>query len=652
MGGRYRLDHLLGEGGMGAVYAATGPDGEPLALKLMHRSGDDEERFTREAALLCSIQHPGVVRILDFGRDTELDASYLVMERIAGESLESFVGEPMPWETALQVIEGVAEALAEAHLNGIVHRDVKAANVMLVRDGSEFRTVLVDFGIARSADPRYANLTAEGAVFGTPDYMAPEQCHGPNVGPAADVYSLGVLLYELLTGRVPFEGSPMEVLIAKQRQSPTLPESVAPDRPIPPEVAELAIAMLAIDPRRRPQTAGEVVQKVRRIRGGGERTLTLRAGELRSVLAETRGSDATAASRSPLPLAIAGAVAIAAMFAVVAWDLSREPSPEPLEPAAASPERPAAPTPAAAPATSKVDLGIEEASTVAPDVGRASDPAVRCDFEPTLSPGARRQFPTSIAIVPESLDPTKPAPLLFVFWPGATDHGVDELGLPEFAEERGWVVVVGKVDIEKHPPDDYMKRLVGDAQELIREVCVDPRRRYAFGVRYGGKLAMYFARMWQTSAVGVFAGRLGRHGKERLPPDVPLIQLHGRRDTIRPLEGGPRCTDLAKWVHSAEDDAGYLREGRSCRGVLDSTDEHGAECRIWDCEARMTRCFVDADFRMPRDVIPPEHVACQQGPQTDYPVFERVADFFEEHGRLLAAEADEPRDEVVPTDED
>jgi serine/threonine-protein kinase len=233
--GRFRIEERLGAGGMGIVYRArqTELDRE-VALKVLHRRfGDDDRaraRFEREARVASALPHPSAVGIYDFG--TDRGRIFMAMELLTGGSLRAALAEPgarWPLSRILDVSWQIADTLAAAHRLPLVHRDLKPENVFLEPEAAASpnptgtdRVRIVDFGlafIAGGGDER-DRLTVEGVVTGTPEYLSPEQARGDaRVGPATDVYALGCVLYELLTGRVPFEGTEMEVL-TKQLFSP------------------------------------------------------------------------------------------------------------------------------------------------------------------------------------------------------------------------------------------------------------------------------------------------------------------------------------------------------------------------------------------------------------------------------------------------
>ncbi len=228
--GRYRLLKKLGEGGMGAVFLAHDSElDRRVALKLPHFTGVEKaaflERFRREAKLAAKLDHPNICRVFDIGEHN--GRLYLTMAFVEGKSLYEIVkarGAIEP-RTACQLIKRIATAVQFAHSQGIIHRDLKPANIMIKKD-RDF--VIMDFGLARLIDHDDAPLTATGAVLGTPAYMSPEQLLGENekIGPPSDVYSLGIMLFELLVGRRPFQGSVTQIYAQILSTQPALPSTV------------------------------------------------------------------------------------------------------------------------------------------------------------------------------------------------------------------------------------------------------------------------------------------------------------------------------------------------------------------------------------------------------------------------------------------
>ena len=245
---RYRLERPIGKGGMAEVWCARDERLQrPVAVKfLAPQFHDDPEflvRFFSEAQSVARLNHANVVDVLDFG-DFE-DRPYLVMEYVGGGSLADVTGEPLLPERASEIVGEAARGAGAAHALGLVHRDIKPGNILMTDDG---RAKLADFGIASSTSSE--KLTATGQAIGSPHYISPEQASGLGCGPASDVYSLGVVLYELLTGRPPFDADNVTAIaIAHVDRAPTPPSQLVPD--LAPALDDLVMRCLAKDPEDR-----------------------------------------------------------------------------------------------------------------------------------------------------------------------------------------------------------------------------------------------------------------------------------------------------------------------------------------------------------------------------------------------------------------
>jgi serine/threonine-protein kinase len=268
LAGRYRILEKIGEGGMGAVYRAVHTRMERIcAIKLLSEKVKDNEaavaRFNREAQMASRIDNPHAVIIYDFG-EAEGGLLYLAMEYIDGEPLSKVIAReaPLPLDRAVHIASQIGEALSAAHSLGIVHRDLKPENVMLTRKGGEVDYVKVlDFGIAKTIkdDKR---LTQTGFVLGTPVYMSPEQLMGEELDGRSDIYSLALIVYEMLSGKLPFDGeNPQAIAIKRLMQDPKPLGDVVPD--ISPSVEAAVMAGLARDRNLRPSTIEEFVYELR-----------------------------------------------------------------------------------------------------------------------------------------------------------------------------------------------------------------------------------------------------------------------------------------------------------------------------------------------------------------------------------------------------
>ena len=257
---RYTVEEQLGEGGMGCVYRArhTVLDRE-YAIKVLFADFADDgrflARFRREAQSMSRVRHPHIVNVEDFGTSSQ-GLTFLVMELVQGRTLEQIIADeaPLPPVRAARLMQQVLEGLGAAHQGGFVHRDVKPANIMVATVDGEEQVKLLDFGaVSLRSLPTNERLTYVGHIIGTPTYMAPEQSQDPNVGPPADLYAVGVVLYEMLTGQPPFTGAGRAEVMVKHisAQPPAAPPSAGLER--------LVQWLMRKLPSERPQSAEEVI---------------------------------------------------------------------------------------------------------------------------------------------------------------------------------------------------------------------------------------------------------------------------------------------------------------------------------------------------------------------------------------------------------
>ena len=272
--GRYEILAELGRGAMGVVYKARDPKiNRVVAVKTISLNGQmlEEEveyrqRFVTEAEAAGRLSHPGIVTIFDVGEEPETHAPYIVMEFVSGPSLEKLLsGEnrTLPLERALQLTLELAEALDYAHSQGVVHRDLKPANILITEDG---HAKIADFGIAKL---NVANLTQAGRALGTPAYMSPEQLNGEDVDGRSDLFSLGVILYTVLTGYRPFQGNSALTVSFKVVNRDPVPASIL-DTELPPGLDYIIARAMAKDPAQRYQRGVEMVLDIQELREGRE----------------------------------------------------------------------------------------------------------------------------------------------------------------------------------------------------------------------------------------------------------------------------------------------------------------------------------------------------------------------------------------------
>jgi pimeloyl-ACP methyl ester carboxylesterase/predicted Ser/Thr protein kinase len=280
---RYRIDAPLGEGGMGIVYRAydTLLD-RAVAIKSLsshYTTPEGLKRLLREAQAAAKLTHPGIVATYDVLEDG--DGRFIVMELVEGKTLRELI--PLPWREANDVMRGVFEAIGFAHERGIIHRDLKPENIIVTADGT---AKIMDFGLARSEGG--SRMTQTGMVVGTATYMAPEQALRGKAVPQSDLYALGCVFYELLTGQPPFPGEdPLAIITQHINMPPRTPRHTVPD--LPPGLEALILKLLAKDPSERPRSGGEVA-----------RMLTLMqttAGSVEGLLVESPRSELTRSSR-------------------------------------------------------------------------------------------------------------------------------------------------------------------------------------------------------------------------------------------------------------------------------------------------------------------------------------------------------------------
>jgi serine/threonine-protein kinase len=450
--GRYEVMELLGEGGMGHVYEVRHVAlDRRFAMKALRRdlARDDElaARFIQEAKATASVRHPNVVEITDFGKLPD-GAPYFVMELLVGQTLGHVIksGGPIPARRAVRIVKQVAGALAAAHAAGIVHRDLKPDNVFLVGGvvgGSASDDVrVVDFGAAKIVGS--SRVTRQGIVFGTPHYMSPEQASGQPVDHRADVYSLGIIMYEMFTGRVPFEADTyMGVLTQHMFVQPLRPSQVSPAARELGALEEITMVCLAKKPEERYASMEDLsaaLDEVVQVRSDGHVQISPQLGSRPSKppaslryrmadeleppsLAEMRVAiDSVLPPRRPVPWGWILGAGAALVLATAVWGVARQVTKAPpvlVAPAASAASVPAVPIPAEPSPTESATPASGSASdtATAPAVASAS----------AAAPAAATATTTGAATsVPRRLGPKKLPP---------SGRGIDDVGDP-FAAKR------------------------------------------------------------------------------------------------------------------------------------------------------------------------------------------------------------------------
>jgi eukaryotic-like serine/threonine-protein kinase len=316
---RYRLERRLAAGGMGTVYEAHDERlNRRVAVKLLkdELASDPRfvERFRREARAVASLAHPSIADVYDYGEDE--GTHFIVMQFAEGEDLALVLRREAPLvpERASRIAEGVCAALAHAHAAGIVHRDVKPANVIV---GDDDRVLVTDFGIARAVGD--STLTATGSILGSTHYLSPEQAGGREIGPASDIYSLGIVLYEMLTGAVPFTAD-TPIAIAMRHVSDPVPAPRSLNPSVPAVYDEIVARATAKVPENRYASATEFEQALVRARAGAPASAAPTAvvgGDTQVLEGETAAAAAPAAAWTPQRAARGVAVAFAAVALLI-----------------------------------------------------------------------------------------------------------------------------------------------------------------------------------------------------------------------------------------------------------------------------------------------------------------------------------------------
>jgi serine/threonine-protein kinase len=412
--GRYEIHAELGRGMMGVVYRARDRDlGRDVALKVIRSTveGADaqsyERRFLNEARAAARLSHPAIVVVHDVGRDPSSGALFMALELLRGRTLDAILGEEgrLPWPEGLRLAERVAEGLHHAHEHGIVHRDIKPANIMVLPSGEP---KIMDFGVAKV---EASQLTAAGQLFGTPLYMSPEQAQGRPVDARSDLFSLGAVLYETLTGRRAFAGDSVHRIVLQVVQSDPRPPSSVVDG-IPTKVDRVVARCLAKDPQRRYANGRALAEDVRAVLSG----VPL------EVLATGQPADAAAtlvSSRRPLapgpgavppgtgaPTGVSGAIAaprvktLVAGLVIAAAVGAGYRARGGLRPT----ERPAPPAPSPAAGVAPAPGGASVVDRVASLLSRTEPARVSFDFGHSLKSGSLRVLVDDTVVIEADLD--------------------------------------------------------------------------------------------------------------------------------------------------------------------------------------------------------------------------------------------------------
>lgn len=415
--GRYEIKKELGKGAMGIVYLGVDPKiNRSVAIKTMRfEEGLEEkamkelkERFFREAQAAGNLQHPNIVKIFDAGE--EQDIAYIAMELLKGDDLKKWAAKDtlLPVEKVLEYIALSADALGYAHKSGIVHRDIKPANIMLLEDGT---LRVCDFGIARITE---SSKTATGTVLGTPYYMSPEQIAGKKVDGRADLFSLGVTLYELLTGERPWKGGESIGTLLFQITSDPYPDPMQIRKELPPGILAVIDKALQKNPENRFQTGQEMAEALRAVLAGKAPDIKAAPAAAPAPAAKPAAQPQQAAP-APKPIASAQVASPAPKPAPAPAPAAAKPAPAPAaapKPIAATQAASPAPKPAAAAPDARPMASLQPAADPMAAVHGGIELAPRAGLEMTLNvkPGAAQPAPAPLASKPAESRPAEAKP--------------------------------------------------------------------------------------------------------------------------------------------------------------------------------------------------------------------------------------------------
>lgn len=612
----YAVEAELGRGGYSIVYRAVDMStGATVALKALQPDDGLQysttriRRFHREAEVLRLLDSPYIVRLLNAGTAPD-GLLYLVFELVDGVDLSNWMSGPVSPALVRQVIAQVLDALTDAHEAGVLHRDIKPSNIRVWSDNG-IRTKLLDFGIARPLKLAGPALTATGELVGTVRFLAPEQLRGAEPTPAADLYSLGLVAFEMLTGE---RSDKHRMAHGAQIQ---LDRARVPDD----RLRRTVNRMLSDNPAERPPSARAARQALDR------EPSSSRSSTLREIRPE----------RPAWVVPALGGLAAAIVIAAGGWVyMQAKQPPAPIPPPATTR---VLPTPAAAPEPPAEDRTVEDEPAAAPAI-----PTNRgCGIDPPfLGRGRLRALDGMtardvVAHVPREYDPNRRHPLIILLHQWGDDAGVflDATRLSRLAEKEQFVIIAPQ-DGPLYPWADVEDmEAVRWALELARdELCIDDQRIYGLGNGDGGMIVEQMPCELEVAAIATTAFRNRPAQIEcdwtKTKP-VPYLMISGTADQYNPIEGGEGCDDTKISLADKEQiwrDRHGCAEGHSVRKIKTS------ECWTFrNCAVPLQSCRADGGHQWPyapkRDV---DWKNCD-GQAADFPYRDIIWQFFSEHAR-------------------
>lgn len=588
----YRLQAELGEGGFARVYRAVDRGGREVALKVLSHTEPDGydsttvARFDREVAILSRLRNPHTVRLLAHGRSGS-GMLYLVFELLGGRDLVDMLEERgrLAGHEVEAILRQVLGALEEAHRAGLLHRDIKPHNIRVVSE-APLDVRLLDFGIARSTDDGHPSVTKTGELIGTPRYMSPEQLMGQPLGPASDVYSLGVVAFELLMGRDALAENNVWSQVGRLRSGHAFSVS---------EVEQTSVALVTVIER---MTAREVDMRLASARA----VLAALAPRAQAPRTESVPTEAPVESDNLRSAAVIAVVLVVLTATVVAVMLSGSDD-------AAAPHVPSAvltvrddPTPPK-PISQDIVPDVDASPALEPDLPTPPLPehgSVGCGKQPGHE--GRGRVAGEEVYIPTDYEPFHAHPLLILGhhkWDDPGEFMMDS-GFAALADARRFIIAApdnGNRAWEDR--DRFLPQVRAIADELKRTTCIDERRVYFVGHSRGGRGALAAGcEPWIAAiAVNSFLPKAHEY-RERwwCERPVPTLWLSPTNSHMVRLDGARGC--VSPRIKLPDFEAAW-RERNACKPTTSETKMTGGTCRSWACDAALKSCELDGGHYWP-----------------------------------------------------
>ena len=627
---RYELVALLGEGGFASVYRAQDRlMHRDVALKLLRPRDDSRAanaRFMREARVLAGLQHPNIVTLFEFGQTTE-GLQFMVFEYVAGRDLKTLLtGGALPIPLVIHILRQLLDALREAHTHGVLHRDIKPANVLIhAYGGDDNRLKLLDFGVAKPLRDVQDRLTKTGAVVGTLRYMAPEQLAGEPVDARTDIFAVGLVAHEMITGQPAIRGRSQKTMIVEQL---SLDPIVVPPSQAPLPLRNVLNRATAREPAARWPSAQAMREALIAAHAAIE------SGEPQIEAEHTTAVRTGAAASNPAPagprrdkLAVFAMLAgiligVAAVYLALSWKRDPEPPPPPAPRAQVR-------------VVAEPDVDVRK-----PDANTTSTALAGCvappqDFNGTLPldwPGG----PVDVHI-PKGYDASERLPVMIllhrVLSTGETFLTLS--GMREIADEHRFFVLAPTSTSEFGWAPERVSLIADMLDEAQQYLCIDPHWLYVLGDENAGSFGREIACKMPVSGLATTMDMSGLACRPVAP--TARMRVYGRADKNVPLRGGTGCNPLQGVSQS------LARINKEWTQALDCSPEpipwqaslKGGTCERWDCEhGTFASCATDGGHEWPggNSLLPG---CATSAPAVEFPFGRAIWTFFAQHGARL-----------------